>query len=695
MKKLLLESFEQNPDALAKLLATGNATLTHTQDKGKWGTEFPRLLMEVRGELRVTQPSTQPTTVKEGVSELFESNPELANIGTPQQYTEWINYLTTQGELAGTEATDILYHGSEADFETFILDSLGNNTKAKDADRGFAFSTDKKTAKTYGKNIKSVILNAQNIEKVSPISEEYEDIIKPEFQSLKEQIRDLKKLIVEQEKINNINTVEKLPDSFYVYSEKSKSLVKIAKEGTAFYAYVNNKKINEKINDKKVLSLFETTKKDTKQLVNKLNLLTDKNTVFLYKNIIDNRNIENTSKTDVYFAKPEQIYILGGKKDTEGFKEFVSGQPSTQPTTVKEGVSELFESNPELASIGTSEQYSQYLDTIFPDSKVKDIVYRGEEKEDSRLFQYWTNNKAEAYMYAKANVTKGGSITERNPISAINQSAKTYFNDKYGEDSYRALMLPDDFIESFWYHNYEENEKGEVFLNDINQKKLDNEKLIDVKKQALLKIISDEDKQLLKNIKTIEDKYDDVKIESEADLTKPYDDTRYQKNIDEYNKARKYIDNFLGTENIREKIGNIKTALLNITNPYKDEIVQEDLQNNIDAYKNGHDGALLMGGDHFLVKSNTKQIHILGSKQDIEGFKNFISSSPNQTTQLMGDLYTVEEQTKILDHFRTAPQYKNAYSNLSNDDLIAKINIKLADPEKRNTTIELLNNCFK
>lgn len=51
MKNLLLESFDQNPDALAKLLATGNATLTHTQDKGKWGKEFPKLLMEVREEL--------------------------------------------------------------------------------------------------------------------------------------------------------------------------------------------------------------------------------------------------------------------------------------------------------------------------------------------------------------------------------------------------------------------------------------------------------------------------------------------------------------------------------------------------------------------------------------------------------------------------------------------------------------------
>jgi predicted NAD-dependent protein-ADP-ribosyltransferase YbiA (DUF1768 family) len=60
MKRLIKKSFEQNPDALAKLLATGNATLTHTQDKGKWRTEFPRLLMEVRDELRAAQPSPQP-----------------------------------------------------------------------------------------------------------------------------------------------------------------------------------------------------------------------------------------------------------------------------------------------------------------------------------------------------------------------------------------------------------------------------------------------------------------------------------------------------------------------------------------------------------------------------------------------------------------------------------------------------------
>lgn len=57
MKQLLKESFEQNPQALQRLLGTGNATLTHVQDNSKWGKEFPKLLMEVREELRKKQDS--------------------------------------------------------------------------------------------------------------------------------------------------------------------------------------------------------------------------------------------------------------------------------------------------------------------------------------------------------------------------------------------------------------------------------------------------------------------------------------------------------------------------------------------------------------------------------------------------------------------------------------------------------------
>lgn len=55
MKHAMLESFKQNPAHLNELIATGEATLTHTQEKGFWKTEFPKLLMEVREELKSSQ----------------------------------------------------------------------------------------------------------------------------------------------------------------------------------------------------------------------------------------------------------------------------------------------------------------------------------------------------------------------------------------------------------------------------------------------------------------------------------------------------------------------------------------------------------------------------------------------------------------------------------------------------------------
>ena len=78
MKDLMKQSFQANPQALQKLLATGNATLTHTQDKGKWGTEFPKLLMEVRSELRPKQSSTSESET-DAVLEQKEKESEKCN----------------------------------------------------------------------------------------------------------------------------------------------------------------------------------------------------------------------------------------------------------------------------------------------------------------------------------------------------------------------------------------------------------------------------------------------------------------------------------------------------------------------------------------------------------------------------------------------------------------------------------------
>lgn len=49
--------------------------------------------------------------------------------------------------------------------------------------------------------------------------------------------------------------------------------------------------------------------------------------------------------------------------------------------SIKEGVDFVFKKHPELAQVGTLEEYSKYADSIFPDSKVKDIVYHGSDRE--------------------------------------------------------------------------------------------------------------------------------------------------------------------------------------------------------------------------------------------------------------------------------------------------------------------------
>jgi predicted NAD-dependent protein-ADP-ribosyltransferase YbiA (DUF1768 family) len=82
MKNLIKQSFQQNPKALETLLATGNAILTHTQDKGKWGTEFPKLLMEVRNELRgnTFQPKDKPNPGQTALNNLNVGSDNLLSM---------------------------------------------------------------------------------------------------------------------------------------------------------------------------------------------------------------------------------------------------------------------------------------------------------------------------------------------------------------------------------------------------------------------------------------------------------------------------------------------------------------------------------------------------------------------------------------------------------------------------------------
>ena len=64
---------------------------------------------------------------------------------------------------------------------------------------------------------------------------------------------------------------------------------------------------------------------------------------------------------------------------------------------IKPGVQELFNTNPELASVGTPEQYSAYIDSIFPESKVKDVLYHGSPIKGLQEIKRGTDNQGKMY----------------------------------------------------------------------------------------------------------------------------------------------------------------------------------------------------------------------------------------------------------------------------------------------------------
>ena len=265
---------------------------------------------------------------------------------------------------------------------------------------------------------------------------------------------------------------------------------------------------------------------------------------------------------------------------------------------------DFYSNNKKLSEIGTAEEYSEFLETVFPNSEVKDVVYRGSDPlASSSTYQYFTTVKGEATLFAKANVPKSGIISERNPTNSIDKNFKEGLKNKYDESLIKSLyhepLAPDDFFKGF-------------VPNAINK-------------------LSPSDKSIFNKIEKLKRMYDIVKIESESDAMKPFDDTDYRDTIDDYKKLLAELKSLYFKSS---DVGKVQEVLLNIKNSYKEEIVQEDLQNNRDAYKNGHDGAMLNDGDHFLVKRDTNQIHELGSEKDIQGFNNFVASNKSTLTTL-------------------------------------------------------------
>jgi hypothetical protein len=126
--------------------------------------------------------------------------------------------------------------------------------------------------------------------------------------------------------------------------------------------------------------------------------------------------IEFTELADIYDpnSKYNQKYPEDIKsKDAEDLRKFIEKEIGVENKLYpsKEGITPQQKQQ-------AQQLYSQYLDTIFPDSKVKDIVYRGAEKgiEKHRAYSHWTLRKAIAENFAKQGVNLNKKDESKNTV---------------------------------------------------------------------------------------------------------------------------------------------------------------------------------------------------------------------------------------------------------------------------------------
>ena len=167
--------------------------------------------------------------------------------------------------------------------------------------------------------------------------------------------------------VDEVGEREALNDYFQFGTIRSPYAVKDKLERLNIANYTNkNFKIGERYFKPTVESLIDVEKNSS--------VVDAMVTHFGYRGLQSEEDLIKRKFTDD-IRPVETVLTQPTTTTTKSQTETVDNQ-DVQPQ-ITESVSELFDSNPELANIGTQQLYSQYLEQIFPNSKVKDIVYHG------------------------------------------------------------------------------------------------------------------------------------------------------------------------------------------------------------------------------------------------------------------------------------------------------------------------------
>lgn len=280
----LLSGTSVNPQILdAKIIAWQTQNNT---------SEFPTLQ-----DIGVSPSATLASSlVKPGVDFVFEQNPELATIGSKEQYSQYLSTI-----FKDSKVKDIVYHGGTVE-SSFSKDYIGKSTIHTNKNdfnqpKAFYFTTSKNSALTYG-SVKNVILN---IKSPAILEQEFED----NGFGLKR-----------KNKFTSVQDLDlKNKDSF----------------------------ILKDIFDAKYLKTLSDR-----------DLLNDVNGLKQLK-LNEEREVQHGDTIGVF--DPNQIHILGSQADIQGFKDFVQGK-QFQKLTAEEKAKTIEQVTKEHRSINNQSEYS-------------------------------------------------------------------------------------------------------------------------------------------------------------------------------------------------------------------------------------------------------------------------------------------------------------------------------------------------
>lgn len=244
-------------------------------------------------------------SIKEGVDFVFEQNPELASIGTKEEYSEYLESIFPESKIK-----DILFHQTDSDWfkdEDFKKEKMGK-TDYGYYGKGFYFSSIKDHVGGYGEKTFSVILNIKN--------PKYEVDTHTVFKQIlcgmdKKESKDIASTwLIENMKSNDLEK-QKL-ESGIIYKHRDIPL------GVDFEEYWQQKIKDGIIYYEEMNKLLLNQLQDIDSIIDEY---------YSYDGFLTSNEEDDFSYySEIMVRNPEQIRILGSKKDINGFKNFVESR---------------------------------------------------------------------------------------------------------------------------------------------------------------------------------------------------------------------------------------------------------------------------------------------------------------------------------------------------------------------------------